>query len=439
MKLYYPGPKRIGYLIKRILLSVALLLIVMFSASAQNLVFKNPVLISGVAGKDGAVYRFPLVTTNVDALVQISGRSSSLVELVTMDLPDKGWDKAFQPQVSYNRGTTPGGINDWYMEFQVSFVKTNTATPVIVNKFDITALDIDGNGDQLNEYVSFYNLKTSVLELNSLVKPSTILESILGLLTIVGKKFEGPTTNFVDIDTASTRVMVSTHYENANQFKVRTGGHSVGQQGAADRMYSFWFKSFNFQVPVQSTLPVVLSSFTAKKTDNKVILNWTTDQEKNLSHFVIERSLDGTDYTDAGLIFTDGNSDKVKDYSFTNDVQLINRPIIYYRLKMVDLDGSSQRSAVRIIKTSDVKQAVNIQVYPNPVVNELRITYPQAWQDKKVSIDLVNANGQTVKHVTDARAGQTETLNVSDLVAGIYFVRASNGTETTVQRILKTR
>jgi hypothetical protein len=73
------------------------------------------------------------------------------------------------------------------------------------------------------------------------------------------------------------------------------------------------------------------------------------------------------------------------------------------------------------------------------VVNELRITYPQAWQDKKVTVDLVNANGQTVKHVTDARAGQTETLNVNDLVAGIYFVRASNGTETTVQRVLKTK
>jgi len=94
---------------------------------------------------------------------------------------------------------------------------------------------------------------------------------------------------------------------------------------------------------------------------------------------------------------------------------------------------------VRIIKTGADKQTVNILVYPNPAVNDLRITYPQAWQDKKVTIDLVNTNGQTVKHVVDVRAGQTGTLSVSDLVAGIYFVRVTNGTESAVQRIVKTK
>ena len=49
-------------------------------------VFKNGVLQSGTAGANNAVYRFPSVITGIDALVKINGRSSSMVQLVTIDL-----------------------------------------------------------------------------------------------------------------------------------------------------------------------------------------------------------------------------------------------------------------------------------------------------------------------------------------------------------------
>src|SRR5690606_10919261 len=138
---------------------------------------------------------------------------------------------------------------------------------------------------------------------NSLLQYSTVYEDVHGVTTATGKKFSGPTTNFVDVDTSATNVMVTANYKNTNQFRIRAGGHSVGKNGAADRMYSFWFKSFTFNTPVQGTLPVKLSSFTAKKENTKAVLNWGTEQEKNVSHFVIERSLNGTDFTDAGLLF----------------------------------------------------------------------------------------------------------------------------------------
>lgn len=117
----------------------------------------------------------------------------------------------------------------------------------------------------------------------------------------------------------------------------------------ADRMYSFWFKSFSCQVPVQSTLPVTLSSFTAKKINSAVVLNWSTEVERNTSHFVIERSTNGPDFTDAGIIFTDGNADTHREYRFTDDFKSTTSTILYYRLKIVDLNGTYKQSAVRII------------------------------------------------------------------------------------------
>ena len=90
--------------------------------SDAGLVFKNAVLESGVAGADGGVYRFSDVSTNIDALVKITGRSGSLVTLVSIDINSSGWDKAFQPEVTYNNGTATG-VADWWMEFEISFVE----------------------------------------------------------------------------------------------------------------------------------------------------------------------------------------------------------------------------------------------------------------------------------------------------------------------------
>jgi len=109
MKYSYPTHKL------NVLFIALSLMFVSFGTNAQTsseLVFKNAALASGQAGKDGAIYRFPSVKTGVDALVKISGRSSSLVKLENIDLTSTGFDKAFQPQVSYNNGDASRG-NDW--------------------------------------------------------------------------------------------------------------------------------------------------------------------------------------------------------------------------------------------------------------------------------------------------------------------------------------
>ncbi|MGO8056169.1 hypothetical protein, partial [Rhizobium leguminosarum] len=56
-----------------------------FFALSQDLIFKNAILESGVAGSDGAIYRFIKVNSKVDALVTISARSSAQVKLQDID------------------------------------------------------------------------------------------------------------------------------------------------------------------------------------------------------------------------------------------------------------------------------------------------------------------------------------------------------------------
>ncbi|MFT3936802.1 MAG: T9SS type A sorting domain-containing protein [Chitinophagaceae bacterium] len=406
--------------------------------SAQELVFKNATLQSGVAGADGAVYRFPSVKAGTDALVKINGRSSSMVKLVTIDLTTTGFEKSFQPQVTYgSNNTSPAGNTDWWMEFQISFVQTATNTATNVTKFDVTGLDIDGNGDKISEYQSYYGLQTYTLESNTALAASNIKETVAGLLTTVGKRFDGPVKNYADVDTNATAAMATSTFLNTNSFRLRTGAKSTGVSGAADRMYSLWFKTFTYDAAVTTTLPVTIINWSAVFASNNIALKWTTTSEKNASHFIIERSFDGVDYSDVAMIFANGNSSIAINYAYNDKLPSGNNGVLYYRLKMVDMDGKYTTSAVKIVRVGSSNDAVKILAYPNPVVNDIRVTIPQNWQGKTIGYQVANVNGQIVKSYTVQYASQTEVIAMSQVPAGMYVIKVSNGSETAVQSVIK--
>ncbi len=420
-----------------------MLLIAAFSsvANAQNsqeLVFKNAVLQSGLAGADNAVYRFPSVMAGTDALVKINGRSSAMVQLVTIDLTTTGFEKSFQPQVTYgNDNTSPAGNSEWWMEFQVSFVQSYTNTAAQVTKFDVTGLDIDGNDDKISEYQTYYGLQSYTLEENSALEVSSVQETIAGRLTTVAKRFDGPVKYYVGVDTSATTVMTTNTYTNTNSFRLRTGATSTGVSGAADRMYSLWFKSFSYDAAVTGTLPVTLINWNAAYANNNIALKWTTTSEKNASHFIIERSFDGAEYSDVAMLFAVGNSDISNNYAYNDKVPAGNSGIIYYRLKMADMDGRYKTSEVRIVRIGKSADNVKILAYPNPVVNDVRVTIPQSWQGKTISYQLTNANGQVIKSYTVQYASQTEVITMSQVPTGMYVMRVINGNETAVQSVVK--
>ena len=166
-------------------------------------------------------------------------------------------------------------------------------------------------------------------------------------------------------------------------------------------------------------------------------MNWSTGQEHNFSHFIIERSTDGENFSQVALVFGAGESDSKINYSY-NDKDLKSRGgIIYYRLKQVDVDGKFSYSSVRIIRLGDEKTSITLTTFPNPVATDLRITLPSSWQNKHLQIDLYNVSGQLVNAQDIANSSQTESIPVASLQKGIYFVQVRNGDETAKQRIVK--
>jgi len=420
--------------LRRVLL-LSILALYYFAATAQDLSFTNPVLESGVAGSDGAIYRFSKVNGKVDALVTITARSSSLVKLQNLDITGTGYNKAFQPQVIFNNNVTPGGVNDWWMEFKVSFVNIGTNNAATVDSFSLSALDVDGNGEKINEWVSFFNNKSFTLSHTTLLVPSNITETIGITNTVIGKKFDGPAKRYNNIDTAATDVMVNAGYGSLSNFKFRTGARSTSANGSTDGMYSFLFKSL--KTSMEFTLPLVLTEFSATLSNKEVELSWVTGKEKSLSYFVVERSVNGVEYKEIGVVVANGGSNVKTLYNFSDEINSKVAGVVYYRLKMVDFEGRTQRSQVRLIRVGEEKDNLRVDTYPNPVTSELRITMPLAWQNTTVSFDLYTLNGQVVKHLVAGKCNQTEVLNVNDLTTGLYIMKVSNGNESAVQRIVK--
>lgn len=402
-----------------------------------ELIFSNPTLQSGTSGADGAVYRFPDVAPNVDGLITITARSSSDVNITNIDLASTGYANAFQPQINYKNGNAPANSN-WWIDFDFSFVVKGTSIPTVVTTFNLTALDVDGDGGSLNEFVQFSAPQSYVVENNTLLSVSSLTELIFGILSPV-KKFVGPKTNFTDINVNATEVMTTLTYTNKNFFRLRAGGTTANSStSAADRMYSFWFRGFAYNTPIQNTLPVKLASFSAMLNKSKVDLRWTTSSEINVSHFIVEKSTDGINYTDAGMVFAYGNATDQTNYSFSDNVNINQAAVIYYRLRSVDIDGRSELTEIKIIRIGKQNESgISIVAYPNPATNEVRITIPANWQNKKVAYQLFSANGQPVRTTERANSNQTEAINVSSLAPGLYFVKAICEGQVAQQKIIK--
>ena len=452
-----------------------------FCQSGPELVFTNPVLVSGTALKQGAVYRFSNVTTGVDATVKLKKFSRNDIVMPTVDNSVLGWNKALQPEFGLPGVVAP--FQNWYVDFEMTFYKAGTNSKQKMDTIDFTALDVDGDGNSINEYVTFDRPHSITYSTLSYLTSNPVgligqlaqcgedeISSVLiacsncggtglngtdidnncggsGLLHSecqhayeagTGNIVNGPVSNFPSIDTSATQVMAVYRYLNRDNIKFRYGARSgaLSSNGSGIRLNSIWFREFSL-APF-STLPVNLTAFSASLNNNKVDLTWSTASEINVSHFVVEKSTDGINYKDAGVVFAYGTATGKADYKLSDNISNDQAKIIYYRLRSVDIDGKGQLSATRIIRrNSQEENKITILTYPNPVSNELRITVPANWQNKKAVYEVFNSNGQIAKRTETSNSSQTETINVTNLAPGFYIVRVSCEGQIAQQKIVK--
>ncbi|AEA45583.1 T9SS type A sorting domain-containing protein [Fluviicola taffensis] len=172
-----------------------------------------------------------------------------------------------------------------------------------------------------------------------------------------------------------------------------------------------------------SSLPVQLINLRALSKETSVELFWETESEKNSNHFNIERSENGSEFETIEIIQAAGNSSKVLSYQFNDLMPLTGTS--YYRLKMVDLDGSNRYSSI----ISTISKSSDIQIFPNP---------------NNGTFQVVGLNGLNTLELSDLQGKsiqlkETNEESISfDLKqeSGVYMLRISNSKGSETLRVL---
>jgi hypothetical protein len=97
-----------------------------------------------------------------------------------------------------------------------------------------------------------------------------------------------------------------------------------------------------FNIKYNKPLPVELISFSAVGNNGKAVLNWATAMESGFNYFGVEKSTNGVDFVGVGVVSATGSRSTYRyDTSYRGGT--------YFRLKLVDNDGSFKFSPVAYV------------------------------------------------------------------------------------------
>ncbi len=162
------------------------------------------------------------------------------------------------------------------------------------------------------------------------------------------------------------------------------------------------------------TLPVTLTSFdVAALSDHAAQLKWVTATEENNKEFRIEKSSDGVDFTEIGVIPSRSNNASRQEYYYTDED--VSGATTYYRLKQVDHDGQYSYSPIKSLSFS---QKATVAVTTTGIVTTLEV--PQ-----NIYYQLTTSTGQVMDRGNyQASSGVMEKkLPLQGLPSGIYLVQ----------------
>ena len=171
-------------------------------------------------------------------------------------------------------------------------------------------------------------------------------------------------------------------------------------------------------------LPVELTSFEGRENNCDVELNWLSAMEDNFSHYEVERSEDGLSYTKLETIRGTQQSTLRQHYEYLDDSASAKN---YYRLKMVDLDGTFEYSDVVRVATdcADGDDDV-LNIYPNPVGKyQGLINVDLTTSGNEVEIVINDMLGRILKRLSlgvQPDMVNTVRIDVHDLPVGSYTI-----------------
>jgi len=219
-----------------------------------------------------------------------------------------------------------------------------------------------------------------------------------------------------------------------------TGGIGSGTSGSVTNSFAdpppFGTQNFVFgSTSALNSLPVDITKFYAVQDDKDVFMHWETASELNVKHFEVEHSIDAINFSMMKMIMSSGDLSSTQYYSTTHS----NPPagFNYYRLKIINQDGSIDYSHVEIVKFDS---QINFNIYPNPVKEFIKIQGDVNYNENPL-IEVFDRNGKLlfsseVKFENGYMQLKTEDINIKE--SGVYFIRINSKKDNFLLKLIKT-
>ena len=172
----------------------------------------------------------------------------------------------------------------------------------------------------------------------------------------------------------------------------------------------------------------IISIQATTQLDGSIAVRWEVATEQNFSHYEVQRSY-GDDWDMVGIV-----ESKYNNLPVGGSYERVDSPLpgtIYYRLKMVNIGGSSEYSYIVSAKVRLPSEI--IEIYPNPSTEFLSL---KTEIENLNGIQIIDLSGRVLK-ILPLTGNENIQLEVSDLPAGVYLLEIQKTNRTIIQKFTK--
>ncbi len=215
-------------------------------------------------------------------------------------------------------------------------------------------------------------------------------------------------------------------------------GAGPGTVGALTSTFPFAQLPPNMQKCQISILPVVLNSFTASNNNaGYVQLAWNTSNQVNGNYFEVERSLDAINFSAIGQVSVNQSNDPTHSYSYNDNLASVNASVLYYRLKVVDVDGNYSYS--KVVSVNLDQTDTKMSLYPNPAT-EYAVLKIFSEKPNMAIMRLLDESGKTLRSGSYTLTRGNNSLMIDQLATlpkGMYVVQVVVNSSLYNQKLIK--
>lgn len=321
---------------------------------------------------------------------------------------DGSFARIFQPMINSGiTGLMPVGNDTFYRPAQVDFTRAPSIGGMLLCRF---VNMVPGNAGLGLYYGSLYLANTS--------------DSGYWKLDVMHGNFDSSSYNiklfpnyFMDIANPLQMYIVKRDSTLGLWYIQGTRSVSIGVYSSMYVQHTN-MSGFGQYAIIRSTngdpLPVSWDQFDVKPINNDALLQWSTNLEINNDYFAVLRSTDAIHFDSIGRVKGKGNSTEWNQYTWIDsDIDKLNVPIVYYRIKQVDFDAQFSVSVVKYLRVQKKSSDIAFAIYPNPAMDYIQIESNKKWNE----VQLYTNEGKLICKC------YTNRIQVSDLPGASYFIR----------------